>query len=57
VFAGSFDPSAAEQVCAGEPLAREDILPTLVGLVDKSVVLRLATRPRWRSFTSRRKRR
>ncbi len=40
VFAGSFDLAAAEAVCAGGPLAREDILPTLIGLVDKSVVLR-----------------
>jgi hypothetical protein len=32
VFAGSFDASAAEQVCAGEPLATRDILPTLIGL-------------------------
>jgi predicted ATPase len=39
VFAGSFDLAAAEAVCAGGPLAREDILPTLIGLVDKSVVL------------------
>jgi predicted ATPase/DNA-binding CsgD family transcriptional regulator len=42
VFAGPFDASAAEQVCAGEPLASRDILPTLIGLVDKSVVLRVA---------------
>ena len=40
VFAGSFDLAAAEAVCAGGPLAREDILPTLIGLVDKSVMLR-----------------
>jgi non-specific serine/threonine protein kinase len=40
VFAGSFDVEAAEQVCAGEPLDRGDILATLTGLVDKSVVLR-----------------
>ena len=40
VFAGSFDLAAAEALCAGGPLAREDILPTLIGLVDKSVVLR-----------------
>ena len=40
VFAGSFDLAAAETVCAGGALAREDILPTLIGLVDKSVVLR-----------------
>ena len=32
--------AAAEALCAGGPLAREDILPTLIGLVDKSVVLR-----------------
>ena len=41
VFAGSFDIAAAEEVCADGPLAREDILATLVGLVDKSVVLRV----------------
>ena len=40
VFAGSFDIPAAEAVCAGGALAREDVLPTLIGLVDKSVVLR-----------------
>src|SRR5437764_1288361 len=40
VFAGSFDLAAAEAICAGGPLAREDILPTLIGLVDKSVVMR-----------------
>ena len=37
---GSFDIPAAEAVCAGGPLAAEDVLPTLIGLVDKSVVLR-----------------
>ncbi len=40
VFAGSFDVPAVEEVCAGGPLAREDVLPALIGLVDKSVVLR-----------------
>ena len=40
MFAGSFDLAAAEALCAGGPLTREDILPTLIGLVDKSVVLR-----------------
>ena len=40
VFAGSFDIPAAETVWAGGALAREDVLPTLIGLVDKSVVLR-----------------
>jgi predicted ATPase/DNA-binding CsgD family transcriptional regulator len=41
VFAGSFDVEAVEQVCAGEPLDRKDVLSTLIGLVDKSVVLRV----------------
>ncbi len=40
VFAGSFDIPAVEAVCAGGMLAREGILPALLGLVDKSVVLR-----------------
>ncbi|HEY3651237.1 MAG TPA: LuxR C-terminal-related transcriptional regulator [Streptosporangiaceae bacterium] len=40
VFVGSFDTEAVEQVCAGEPLERADLLATLIGLVDKSVVLR-----------------
>ena len=40
VFAGSFGIPAAEAVCAGGALAREDVLPNLIGLVDKSVVLR-----------------
>jgi hypothetical protein len=40
VFAGSFDTEAVEQVCAGEPLERENLLASLIGLVDKSVVLR-----------------
>ncbi len=43
VFAGSFDIPAAEAVCAGGALAPEDVLPTLIGLVDKSVVLRTGT--------------
>jgi len=41
VFAGSFDLEGAEQVCAGAPLADGDILSTLIGLIDKSVVLRV----------------
>ena len=43
VFAGLFDIAAAEDVCSGGPLSRADILATLIGLVDKSVVLREAT--------------
>ncbi len=41
VFAGSFDVAAAEQVCADERLDARDVLATLIGLVDKSVVLRV----------------
>ena len=40
VFAGSFDVVAVEQVCADERLDARDALATLIGLVDKSVVLR-----------------
>jgi non-specific serine/threonine protein kinase len=40
VFAGSFDVRSAEQVCPDGVLPREQVLPALVGLVDKSVVLR-----------------
>ena len=39
-FAGSFDVAGAEQVCADERLDARDVLATLIGLVDKSVVLR-----------------
>ncbi len=42
VFAGSFSIPAAREVCAGGPLRRDDVLPALIGLVDKSVVLRPA---------------
>lgn len=41
VFAGSFRLSAAEQVCAGEGLAAEEVVEALIGLVDKSVVRRI----------------
>jgi non-specific serine/threonine protein kinase len=40
VFAGPFDLAAAEQVCADGELPRADVVDALVGLVDKSVVLR-----------------
>lgn len=39
VFSGGFDLEAAEQVCAGEGVAREDVLDLLAGLVDKSIVV------------------
>ncbi|MHA6760718.1 ATP-binding protein [Streptacidiphilus sp. PAMC 29251] len=41
VFAGAFDLAAAEEVCAAGTLSGEDLLVALVGLVDKSVVLRV----------------
>jgi predicted ATPase/DNA-binding CsgD family transcriptional regulator len=41
VFAGTFDVAAVEQVCGGDPLEAADLLATLIGLVDKSVVLRV----------------
>jgi predicted ATPase len=40
VFAGSFDITAAEAVCAGGELAAGAILPTLISLVDKNVLTR-----------------
>jgi predicted ATPase len=40
VFAGSFDIAAVEEVCAGGELSREDIVETMVGLVEKSVLVR-----------------
>jgi predicted ATPase/DNA-binding CsgD family transcriptional regulator len=40
VFAGSFDVAAAEEICSGAAAPREEIVHTLVSLVDKSVVLR-----------------
>jgi len=40
VFAGTFDVSGAEEVCADDTLPRDQVVHALVGLVDKSVVLR-----------------
>ncbi|WP_343887051.1 ATP-binding protein, partial [Actinoallomurus spadix] len=40
VFSGGLDLEAAETVCAGDGIAREDILELVIGLVDKSVLLR-----------------
>ena len=39
VFAGAFDLAAAEEVCAGGERSREKIAETLVGLVEKSVLV------------------
>ena len=40
VFSGGFDLEGAERVCTGEGVTRQDVLPGLAGLVDKSVVVR-----------------
>jgi non-specific serine/threonine protein kinase len=40
VFAGTFSLAAAEEVCAEVSLERPDVVSALVGLVDKSVVIR-----------------
>ncbi|NEB00318.1 LuxR C-terminal-related transcriptional regulator [Streptomyces sp. SID13726] len=41
VFAGSFELSAVERVCAGGDLAGGEVVEALIGLVDKSVVQRI----------------
>jgi predicted ATPase len=46
VFAGSFSLAAAEEVCAETALERPDVISALIGLVDKSVVLREGDRYR-----------
>jgi predicted ATPase len=38
IFAGGFDLEAAEEVCAGEPLSRSEVLWSLAQLVDQSFV-------------------
>jgi predicted ATPase len=40
VFAGPFDVAAAEDVCADATLPRDEVVHALIGLVDKSVVMR-----------------
>jgi predicted ATPase/DNA-binding CsgD family transcriptional regulator len=40
VFAGSFDLAAAEEVCADAVLPTDEVVHALIGLVDKSVVMR-----------------
>jgi non-specific serine/threonine protein kinase len=41
VFAGVFSVAAAEEVCTGGELDRDEIVETIIGLVDKSVLLRV----------------
>ncbi|NKE59090.1 LuxR family transcriptional regulator [Lentzea sp. PSKA42] len=39
VFSGTFDLQAAERVCSGDSVAPEEVMHSLTGLVDKSVVV------------------
>jgi predicted ATPase/class 3 adenylate cyclase len=39
VFVGGFDLAAAEDVCGGEPVTRDDVLDLLASLVEKSLVM------------------
>ncbi|MEV0584278.1 LuxR C-terminal-related transcriptional regulator [Nonomuraea sp. NPDC050310] len=48
VFAGSFDLAAVEAVCSGGVLAAGEIVEHLVGLVDKSMVMRTEEEGRYR---------
>ncbi|MDQ8705265.1 LuxR C-terminal-related transcriptional regulator [Streptomyces sp. LHD-70] len=41
VFAGEFELSAADEICAGSGLSEDDVLDCLIGLVDKAIVLRV----------------
>ncbi|SEM33554.1 ATP-binding protein [Nonomuraea pusilla] len=45
VFAGDLDLDAAEAVCSGDGLAREEIMDLVIGLVEKSVLIREEHRP------------
>ena len=45
VFACGFDLAAAEQVCAGGALAAAEVVPALIGLVDKNVLTRQGVPP------------
>jgi predicted ATPase/DNA-binding CsgD family transcriptional regulator len=40
VFAGGFDLEAAEEVCSGDGIDREDVLSLVASLVNKSIVVR-----------------
>ncbi|WP_101790490.1 ATP-binding protein [Nonomuraea indica] len=45
VFAGSLDLEAAEQVCAGDGIAAEEVIDLVIGLVDKSILIREEHQP------------
>ncbi len=40
VFSGGFDLEAVEEVCSGDDISRETVLELLLGLVDKSILVR-----------------
>ncbi|GAA3612347.1 LuxR family transcriptional regulator [Nonomuraea rosea] len=49
VFSGGFDLAAAEEICSAAPLTREEVLPLLAALTEKSIVARetCGARPRY----------
>jgi DNA-binding CsgD family transcriptional regulator len=47
VFEGGFDLTAAEDVCAGDGLAADEVADALAGLLDKSIALPSADRSRY----------
>jgi predicted ATPase/DNA-binding CsgD family transcriptional regulator len=40
VFSGGLDLEAAEAVCAGDGIARDEVIDLVIGLVDKSILIR-----------------
>jgi predicted ATPase/DNA-binding CsgD family transcriptional regulator/Tfp pilus assembly protein PilF len=50
VFPGSFDLSAVESVCVGDPVRADDVLDVLDGLVDKSLISATRSGPEMRYF-------
>lgn len=45
VFAGSLDLEAAEKVCAGAGIAADEVIDLIIGLVDKSILIREEHQP------------
>ncbi|MFG3441354.1 ATP-binding protein [Nonomuraea sp. NPDC047897] len=45
VFAGSLDLEAAEKVCSGDGIAAEEVVDLVIGLVDKSILIREEHQP------------
>ena len=39
VFAGGWTPAAAQEICAGDPIAKDDVVYLLIALIEKSLVV------------------